>query len=122
MHQLEDQPARGSIAAAISTAAVRLLSEYTGRGPTHARTTIARDLVVILLGDTLTKGERTLVDKGEAQFVLDMRHRYQEAMRDELIALVETQMEHKVVAFMSDNHIGPDMGAEVFVLEPDHAV
>jgi hypothetical protein len=27
-------------------------------------------------------------------------------------------MERKVIAFMSDNHIDPDMAVEVFVLEP----
>jgi len=108
----------GPIASAISTAAVRLLHEYTGRGPTQARTTVSRDLVVILLADSMTKAEKTLVTKGEAEFVLSMRHRFQEAMRDDLIAIVETNLERKVIAFMSDNHIDPDMAAEVFILEP----
>jgi uncharacterized protein YbcI len=110
--------APGSTASAISSAAVRMLHEYTGRGPTKARTTINRDTVMILLGDTLTKGERKLVEKGESDVVLQMRHRFQEAMRDDLIALVEIETERKVVAFMSANHIYPDMAAEVFVLEP----
>jgi uncharacterized protein YbcI len=95
-----------------------MLHEYTGRGPTKARTTINRDTVMILLGDTLTKGERKLAEKGDAEVVLQMRHRFQEAMRDDLIALVEIQTERNVVAFMSANHIDPDMAAEVFVLEP----
>jgi uncharacterized protein YbcI len=47
-----------------------------------------------------------------------MRHRFQQAMREDLIAVVEKQMERKVVAFMSANHIDPDMAVEVFVLEP----
>jgi uncharacterized protein YbcI len=105
-------------ASAIPSAAVRTLHEYTGRGPTKARTTINKDTVMILLGDTLTKGERKLVEKGEAEIVLQMRHRFQEAMREDLIALVEGQTERKVVAFMSANHIDPDMAAEVFVLAP----
>jgi uncharacterized protein YbcI len=109
--------ARGSTASAISSSAVRMLHEYTGRGPTKARTIINRDTVMILLGDTLTKGERKLVEKGESDVVLQMRHRFQEAMRDDLIALVEIETERKVVAFMSANHIDPDMAAEVFVLE-----
>ena len=80
----------GSVAAAISNAAVKLLSDYTGRGPTKARTTISRDLVVILLADTMTKAEKTLAANGEATFVLDMRHRFQLAMRDDFIDAVET--------------------------------
>ena len=50
-----------SPSATISDAAVRLLREYTGRGPTGARTTISHDSVMIVLRDTLTKGERMLV-------------------------------------------------------------
>lgn len=111
--------AGGSVAAAISNAGVRILQEYTGRGPTKARTTINRDSVMILFRDTLTKGERKLAEVGDGGTVLQMRHRYQKAMQDDLVAMVEQHMERKVIAFMSDNHIDPDMGAEVFVLEPD---
>src|SRR5258706_453589 len=48
----------GSVAADISNAVVRLLSDYTGRGPTKARTYLHEDLVSVVLRDTLTKGER----------------------------------------------------------------
>ena len=47
-----------------------------------------------------------------------MRHRFQLAMREDLVGAVELATERKVIAFMSDNHIDPDMAAEVFVLEP----
>jgi uncharacterized protein YbcI len=109
---------RGNISSAISNGAVRLLREYTGRGPTKARTTIGSDSVMILFGDTLTKGERKLAEIGDSAAVLQMRHRYQVAMGSDLVAMVEGHVGRKVVAFMSANHIDPDMGAEVFVLEP----
>jgi hypothetical protein len=35
-----------------------------------------------------------------------------------MVAAVEGLTERKVIAFMSENHIEPDMAAEVFVLEP----
>jgi hypothetical protein len=38
-------------------------------------------------------------------------------MRDDLVAVVEEPLERKVVAYMSANHIDPDLAAEVFVLE-----
>src|SRR5205807_6599497 len=50
----------------ISRAMIRLTHEYTGRGPTRARTTINGTLVAIILEDTLTKGERTLLEAGQA--------------------------------------------------------
>ena len=101
----------------ISTATVQLLREYTGRGPTKAQTLINDDVVTILLADTLTKGERKLVDSGRPDRVLQLRHDYQLTMRDELIGIVERQLDRKVIAFMSQNHIDPDLAVEVFVLE-----
>jgi len=97
---------------------VSLLREYTGRGPTKARTTIGHDAVLILLGDTLTKGERRLVEAGGAARVLGFRREFQRAMRDDLVATVERHTNRRVLAFMSENHIDPDVAAEVFVLEP----
>jgi hypothetical protein len=47
-----------------------------------------------------------------------MRHRFQMAMRAELVSAVEQHSERKVIAFMSDNHVDPDMAVEIFVLEP----
>jgi uncharacterized protein YbcI len=110
-----------SPAATISTSAVQLLHEYTGRGPTKAKTLINEDLVTILLADTLTRGEQRLVDKGLFDRVIQLRHDYQMVMRDDLVRIVEEQLERKVVAFMSQNHIDPDLAVETFVLEPVQA-
>jgi uncharacterized protein YbcI len=42
-------------------------------------------------------------------------------MREDLVAAVEALTGRSVLAFMSDNHIEPDLACEVFVLEPDPA-
>lgn len=109
---------RGSTQAAISNAIVGLLHDYTGRGPTKARTVIANDLVVCVLADTLTKGERSLVTNGKSELVLRTRKAFQDTMREDIIAVVERLTERKVVAFMSDNHIDPDLAVETLVLQP----
>jgi uncharacterized protein YbcI len=109
---------RQSPTASISNHVVRVMSEYTGRGPTKARTSIDGNVVSVLLRDTLTKGERSLVADGRAQLVLDMRKAFQMTMREELVAGVEKIMGRTVIAFMSDNHIDPDFAAETFVLAP----
>jgi len=67
--------------------------------------------------DTLTKGERSLVDDGRRELVLAARKAYQQTMRTDLIALVEQLSERRVVAFLSDNHLDPDIAVESFVLE-----
>jgi uncharacterized protein YbcI len=103
---------------AISEAVVRLLRQYTGRGPTKARTTINTDSVMVMLGNTLTNAEQALVENGKADRVNEVRHDFQMVMRDDLIAAVEGALDRKVIAFMSANHIDPDLAVEVFVLEP----
>jgi uncharacterized protein YbcI len=113
----EDPPVGGSQAAAISNLVVRLVSEYTGRGPTKARTYITDDLISVVLADTLTKGERSLVRDGHHERVLETRKAYQLTMHQELVAGVEELTGRKVVAFFSDNHIDPDMAIEAFVLD-----
>ncbi len=114
----QQREASGSLTAAISTAVVRIMREYTGRGPTRARTSIRDDVVVVVLSDTMLKAERSLVDDGKPQLVLNMRKEFQNTMGGELSAAIEMLTERRVIAFMSDNHINPDYAVEVFVLAP----
>jgi uncharacterized protein YbcI len=118
---MDPQHESQSPSAKIAASTVRVLHEYTGRGPTKAKTTINETVVTILLADTLTTGERTLVDHGHADRVLQVRHDYQLVMRDALVGIVEQELDRKVIAFMSQNHIDPDLAIEVFVLKPAEA-
>lgn len=108
----------GSMSAAISNAVVGLLHDYTGRGPTRARTTIGADTIVVTLRDSLTKAERTLAGRGQATKVLAMRRAFQETMREDLIDVVETLTGRSVEAFLSDNLHDPDVAVEIFLMDP----
>jgi uncharacterized protein YbcI len=108
----------GTLSAAISNAVVGLLHDYTGRGPTRARTTIGADTVVVTLRDSLTKAERTLADRGQSTEVLAMRRAFQDTMRADLIAAVEGLTGRTVEAFLSDNLHEPDVAVEVFLMQP----
>jgi uncharacterized protein YbcI len=107
----------GALSSAISTAIVRLMREYTGRGPMKARTTIRDNVVLVMLEQTLTKGEQVLVEKGRNENVLALRHEYQEAMRDESSEKVAELTGRDVIAMMSANHLDPDLAAEIYVLD-----
>jgi uncharacterized protein YbcI len=104
--------------AAISNSMVALLHRYTGRGPTRARTTIGTDIIVCVMGATLTKGEQSLVKDDKAEVVLHSRRAFQDTMQADAIAAVQELCGRRVVAFMSNNHIDPDLAVEVFILEP----
>jgi len=109
---------RGEAAQAISNALVRLLRDYTGRGPTQAYTTITDTHVIVVLRDALLKAERSLVKDGHAEAVIDMRRRFQRTMKADLVAAIEKHTGREVLAFLSDHHIDPDIAAEVFILKP----
>ena len=55
---------------------------------------------------------------GRSELVLRMRKAYQATMRQELVDAVEQITGRQVIAFLSDNHIDPDIAVEVFILEP----
>jgi len=107
----------GEVTAAISDAMASLLSRYTGRGATSSRTTFGKDVIVCVMEDALTKGERSLVQFGRTDAVMNIRSAFQEVMAEEAISLVEELSGRRVTAFMSNNHIDPDLAVETFVLQ-----
>src|SRR5690348_10284361 len=100
-----ERPPGGSIYLSISNAVVGVLREHTGRGPTKARITIRDNVVLVMLEQTLTKGEQVLVEKGRGERVLELRREYGEAMREEGSARVAELTGRNVVAMMSANHL-----------------
>jgi uncharacterized protein YbcI len=115
-----DPTTTGPHGLAISNLLVRLLSEYTGRGPTKARTHFSENLITVVLQDLLTKGERSLIRDGKADFVLEMRRAYQFTMREDFTAGVEEITGREVIAFLSANHVNPDIAIESFMLAPQN--
>ncbi len=115
----DEHSGRGELNAAISNAVVKIQRDYLGRGPTKARTSIRDNAVVVLLEDTLTKAERSLVLDGKEDEVLVTRGSLQRTMRRDMEAAVEALTGRAVVAFMSTNHIDPDIACEVFVMAPN---
>jgi uncharacterized protein YbcI len=114
-----DSVPKGSLSAAISNAVVGLLHDFTGRGPTRARTTIGADTIVVTLRDSLTKAERTLAERGQSTEVLAMRRAFPGTMRDDLVAAIERLTGRTVEAFLSDNLHDPDVAVEIFLIVPN---
>ena len=115
----QESVVRGDVTSAISDAMASLVSRYTGRGATSSWTTFSRDLIVCVMGDALTKGEKSLVQYGRPEAVLSIRRAYQESMAQEAISIVEQLSGRHVTVFMSNNHIDPDLAVEIFILQPE---
>jgi uncharacterized protein YbcI len=105
--------------AAVTRGVVRLHAEYFGKGPTRARTDrIGEDGLICVLRDTLTPVELTLIERGRGEQVLALRRSFQDAMAPEFRSVVEAAVGRRVVAFMSQAHLQPDIATEIFFLEP----
>src|SRR3954451_10791715 len=108
---------RGRMASAVSNAIVRLFAEYLGRGPTKARAVVTGAAVMVILEETLTKAERKLIAGGMGASVRETRRLLQDTMRDEMVAAVEDLTGRRVVGFLSDHQLDPDIAVETFVFE-----
>jgi len=118
MTQPDGRRTTGEQLAEISTSLVGLHRKYYGKGPTKAKSFLVDDTVLCLLHGGLTVVEKTLVGVGDAKAVHDIRHSFQSAMQMDFTNVVEGATGRKVIAYMSQVHLDPDMSAELFVLEP----
>jgi uncharacterized protein YbcI len=122
---------RGEVRAKIADDVGRLQSEYYGKGPTHARAYYTDDLVVVVLSETFTRAEKTLVGHGETEAIQHIRRRFQQEMADEFKSIVEQATGRTVRTFLSETSVQDDVSVEVFLLgdartdmtgfEPDHS-
>jgi uncharacterized protein YbcI len=112
----------GQLNAALSRAIVQLHNHHLGRGPTKGHAFYRGNVVVVILEDTLTKAERSLIAAGKTDAVRDVRRQLLDTMRPDLVGAVERLTGCRVVSFLADNETEPDVAAEVFVLDRALAV
>lgn len=109
----------GTARAQLANAFVQMHSEYYGRGPTKAKVYADADLVVIVLEETFTPAEKTLIGRGEAEGIQDIRRRFQRVMGDQFRSAVEQATGRRVRAFMSETDLENDIAVEIFLLAED---
>jgi uncharacterized protein YbcI len=111
------RPAGGHLNQEVANAVMRCHKRFLGRGPTRAQAFFRHNFVIVMVEESLSEAERRLVAGGQRDAVLQMRRRYTEAMRGELVEAVEELTGRRVQAFLTGNHAGPDLTAELFVLD-----
>jgi uncharacterized protein YbcI len=114
-----DQRSLGEMRAMISTEIVRLQAEYYGKGPTRAKTYIIEDLVVVVLEESFTRAEKTLVERGEREAIQHIRRRFQQQMEETFTSVVEQATGRKVRTFLSETNVDDDVSVETFLLADD---
>jgi uncharacterized protein YbcI len=108
----------GRLLAAISTRIVALLREHYGRGPMKAKTYALDDIIVVVMrGSGFTPLEQTIMNSGEPDRVVAMREDFQRVMETRYKDTIEELTGRKVVAFLSQAHVEPDITIETFFIE-----
>ena len=108
----------GHLLAEISTSIVRILREHYGRGPMKAKTYALDDIIVVVMrGSGFTPLEQTIMDSGETDRVIAMREDFQRVMAQRYRATIEELTGRKVLAFLSQAHVEPDITMEIFFID-----
>jgi uncharacterized protein YbcI len=107
----------GELHAAITSALVGITTEYLGRGPRRASTFHHGHVLVTLMHEVLTPAEKSLTRANQTEAVGHIRHLFQQAMETDFRDAVERLTGRTVLAFISGNHIDPDIAAELFILD-----
>lgn len=108
-----------ALLAAVTTAMVELHERYHHRKPVTAKTQLlGEDLLACVLGGVYTDVEKTMIELQRSPVVKDTRSEFQNAMQHKFVDVVEGLSGRKVMSFISDSHVGPDMEIEIFMLEP----
>ena len=108
----------GKLLAAISTSIVSILREHYGRGPMKAKTYALDDLIVVVMrGSGYTPLEQTIMDSGDGGRVVAMRHDFQHMMSKQFTETIEELTGRRVLAFLSQAHVEPDLTMEIFFID-----
>jgi len=103
----------------ISSGFVQLHSKYYGRGPTKSKVYADGDVVGVVLEETFTPAERTLIDQGQSAGIQEIRRNFQSIMADQFKSLVEQATGREVRSFTSETDLENDIAVEVFILAGD---
>lgn len=107
---------------AVTRAMVALHARYHGREPASGRSMLMDDqLLVCVMGGVYTEVEKTMIELERQTLVQETRSAFQTAMQQRFIAAVQHLSGRRVLAFVSNSHVGPDLEIELFVLAPTGA-
>ena len=110
--------AGGHLLATISTSIVGILRDHYGRGPMRAKTYALDDIIVVVMrGSGFTPLEQTIMNSGEPDRVIAMREDFQRVMAEQYRQTIEELTGRKVLAFLSQAHVEPDITMEIFFVD-----
>ena len=106
--------AHGALVSQLSREIVQLHARLYGRGPTKARSYLQSDYAVCILEEIFTTAERTLIGAGSSEHVRETRKKFQEAVKEEFVAVVERITGRSVRVFLSQVDVDANLALELF--------
>jgi uncharacterized protein YbcI len=118
---LASSRSQGTLVSDLSREIVQLHARLYGRGPTKARSYLHSDYAACVLEEIFTTAERTLIDAGSGDHVRDTRKKFQDAVAEDFIGIVERVSGRRVRGFASRTAVdgGAPWSVEVFRLDPE---
>jgi uncharacterized protein YbcI len=107
----------GRLLAEITDRLIVLIREHYGRGPLKAKTYVLDNLIVCVLSDGYITLEKTMMQGGEPDRVLEMRRDFQRLMKTRYSDMIEELTGRNVLAFLSQTHVEPDLSVEMFLMD-----
>jgi uncharacterized protein YbcI len=108
-----------ALLAAVTAAMIALHERYHHRVPVTAKTLLLGDeLLACVMGGVYTDVEKTMIELQRTIIVQETRSAFQLAMQHKFVSVVERLSGRNVLAFISNQHVGPDIEIEIFMLWP----
>lgn len=111
----QESPARGTLVSQLSREIVQLHARLYGRGPTKARSYLQNDYAACVLEEIFTTAERTLISAGSGDHVGETRKKFQDAVKEEFIGVVERITGRSVRVFLSQVDVEANLALEFFI-------
>jgi uncharacterized protein YbcI len=106
--------------AAVTETMVAFHQRYYHRVPVTAKTLLlGGEVLVCVLGGVYTDVEKTMIELERTVIVHETRSAFQKTMEHKFVAAIERLSGRKVLTFMSEHHVGPDIEIELFMLTPE---
>ncbi|MGF1570589.1 MAG: DUF2294 domain-containing protein [Nodosilinea sp.] len=100
--QKPPKPTRGQLERTLSQQFQKLYREHLGHSTGKVCCELSENRLTIIVEDSLTQPEKLLLEKSDSKLTEQVRDDLDEAIRPEIIKLVEGVLDQKVADIMSD--------------------
>ncbi len=106
-----------SLLSRISSEVVRLQRQHFGKGPQRAKSYMLDDFLMVVMRDSITTAETTMLGFDEHDLVRQFRQTFQNRMTETLVGTIEEMTGRKVLTYQSQILFDPHIVIEVFFFD-----